>query len=583
MYTGGQVVARLLEELGADHVFGMCGHSLLGLLDALHESRLNYVSVRHEQMAAHAADAYYRTSHKPAVVITHCGPGLTNTVTGVAAAALDGTPMIVITGDIPSMHIGDEAFQEIAVHGDASQIDIFRPIVKRAYRVSSAENLGKTLVRAFNLAYSGRPGPVLISIPMDFLAAEAIEEIPSLVQPIGNTRRVLGDPEQVRSAVELLSSAKRPTILAGGGVIQAGASEQLVALAERVGALVATTASGKGAIPEDHPLSVGVSGFKANPVANRATHDADVLLAVGTRFGEQDSSSWHEDFTFSPRETTFIQIDIDGAELGKVVPIHTGIVGDAVAVLGQLNDGFEDAPRRDPLSIPRVKEVRERLDAWRAKVTVDANSDAVPIMPARILHELRAVLPKDGIVTTDVGWSKNGTAQLFPVYGPGTHLGSGGLGTMGWAPPATLGAKLAWPNRPVVGIMGDGAFSTMPQVLMTAVEYGVNAVWLIMNDNAYGAIKAMQDSFYGRDLGTDLSSDSSGSPYRPDYAAGARAMGAEGVRITDPADLGPAIKTALDSGRPYVLDVVMQPDVRLDAHGYWDIGELFPPIGGDRN
>jgi acetolactate synthase-1/2/3 large subunit len=583
VYTGGQVVTHLLEELGADHVFGMCGHTLLGLLDALHESDLNYVSVRHEQMAAHAADAYYRSSHKPAVVITHAGPGLTNTVTGVAAAALDGTPLIVITGDIPSRHIGDEAFQEVAVHADASQIDIFRPLVKRAYRVTGAENLGKTLVRAFNLAYSGRPGPVLISIPMDFLAADAVEELPSLVGPIGDTRRVLGDPEQIRTALELLTSAERPTIYAGGGVIQGSASKQLVKLAEHLGALVATTASGKGAIPEDHPLSVGVAGFKANPVANRVTHEADVLLAVGTRFGEQDASSWHEDFTFSPSTTKIIQVDIDGAELGKVVAIAAGIVGDARAVLTQLNEGLTETPARDIASIPRVSDAGKKLAEWRDAVAADSMSDAVPIWPSRILRELRAALPKDGIVTTDVGWSKNGTAQLFPIYEPGTHLGSGGLGTMGWAVPATLGAKLAHPERAVVGIMGDGAFSTMPQVLMTAVEYGVGAVWLVMNDNAYGAIKTMQTSFYGRDLGTDLSTDSTGAPYRPDYAAGARAMGAEGKRITDPDELGPAIKAALESGRPYVLDVVMQSDVRLDAHGYWDIGELFPPIDTDKD
>ncbi len=578
MLTGGQLVIKTLEQFGVEHVFGMCGHTVIGMLDALRDSKsIQFISVRHEQVAAHAADAYYKVSHKPAVVMTHIAPGLMNAVTGVAQAASDCTPLIVIAGDAPSTHFGQEAFQEMVMHADASQHEVYRPFVKRAWRVSSLALFPQVLARAFNIAYSGKPGPVLVSVPMDFMSASADLAVPEVARRRPTSYRIPGDPVEIRKAINLLVRAERPAIYVGAGVQQSEACRELLTLAEYLGLPVATTSMGKGGFPEDHDLSLGLSGVMGVPVANDVMRTADVLLGIGTRFPEQEASSWDPRYTFAVPPTKLIQVDIDPHEIGKVFPVEVGIVGDARTVLAQMIEAAEGATKKVAWQgSERVREIQAKKKAWAEQVAPGLDSNAVPIHPARILKELRSVLPRDGVVITDVGWCKNGVGQQFPVYEPQTHIGAGGLATMGWGVPAALGAKLALPDRPVVGILGDGGFSSVIQTIITAVEYRIPAKWLVMNNYAFGAIEGMQYAYYQqRTIGTQFRMAGTGEPYNPDFAAMARTMGAEGQRVDRPEQLREAIQVALASDKPYVLDVIMDPKPGVPRTGFWDISDMF--------
>ncbi|MGD9238793.1 MAG: thiamine pyrophosphate-binding protein, partial [Desulfobacterales bacterium] len=503
MLTGGQIAVKCLESAGVDYVFGLCGHTVIGMLDPMIDSPIEFISFRHEQMAAHAADGYFRVTHKPAVVLTHLGPGIANATTGVANAALDSSALVVISGDIPSQHFGRDAHQEFKMHGDATQYEIYKPFVKRAWRVHRTEALPGILARAFTIATSGRPGPVLVDVPMDLFSRRAEVEIPQMAARMCGGQRMRGDEQLIERAAKLLVEAERPLIYAGGGVILSEASEHVAPLAEALGAPVAYSLMGKGALSDDHPLAVGMTGFWGTPTANRLCREADVILAVGTRFAEASSSSWISKYTFAIGPTKVIQVDLDEREIGKNYPIEIGILGDAGAVLEDILSGVKDVKKGYSWKADaRLQPIADEMTAWRKKISVHNASDAVPIRPERILSEVRELLPKDGIVVTDVGWNKNGLAQQFPIYQPMTHLPPSGLATMGFGPAAVIGAQLGAPQKKVITLIGDGAMSSVLGVLATAKERNIPAVWLVMNNRSYGTIYGLQNQAYGRDIGT---------------------------------------------------------------------------------
>src|SRR3954452_11215384 len=328
------LLADYLERLGVEVVFGLTGHTVIGMLDALGRSSIRYVSTRHEQVAAHAADGYARASGKPGVLLTHLGPGLTNAATGVANAALDSVPMVVIAGDVQSYFYGRHPHQEVNLHQDASQVEIYRPFCKRVYRVDRVEDLPRAMERAFHLAQSGRPGPVLVDVPMDIfstdLPIDAFQKVPA---PIA---RPTIDSETAARIVAALAGAERPVLYAGGGVISARATAELAALAEALELPVAHTLMGKGVVREDHPLLLGMTGFWATPIANEKCRTADVILAIGTRFAEANSSSWDPRFTFNIPPTRLIHVDADVAEIGRNFPTELGVVADAKLALAAL-------------------------------------------------------------------------------------------------------------------------------------------------------------------------------------------------------------------------------------------------------
>ena len=557
-----------LDRLGVEVVFGLCGHTVIALLDALGKSRVRFVSTRHEQVAAHAADGYARASGKPGVLLTHLGPGLTNATTGVANAALDSVPMVVIAGDIPSYYYGRHPHQEINLHKDADQFDIYRPFCKRVYRVDRVADLPRIVERAFHLCKTGRPGPVLVDIPMDVFSADlpvgSFHKDPPTVATLAMDR---GVGERI---VEALSAAERPVIYAGGGVISSRATMELAALAESLEIPVAHTLMGKGCLPDGHPLLLGQTGFWGLPIANDMCRDADLILAIGTRLAEANSSSWSPEFTFAIPPTRLMHIDIDPAEIGRNYPTELGVVADAKSALSTLASAARGRSAKPRIGLrKKIADAKAAFaDSWKA----EWDSDQFPLRPERILGELRKAVPEDGFIVTDVGWNKNGVAQQFRFTVPGTFITPSGLATMGFGPAAVLGVKVAQPRRAAVALIGDGAFSSNMSVVATAMEAEIPAVWVVMDNSAYGTIAGLEEMHYGWSFGCMF--ESKGKPYSVDYAAVARSCGARGVAIKAASELGPALREALASNLPTVIQVPME-NAPTPTPGYWNINDIY--------
>lgn len=562
------LLAEYLERLDVEAVFGLCGHTNIAFLDALGRSRIRFITSRHEQVAAHAADGYARASGKPGVLLTHLGPGLTNAATGVANAALDSIPMVVIAGDVPSYYYGRHPHQEMNLHQDADQFQIYRPFCKRVYRVDRAADLPRTIERAFHLAQTGRPGPVLVDVPMDFfssdLPVDAFHQAPA---PIA---RPALSQAAVAQIVETLTHAEHAVIYAGGGVLSATATDELRTLAEAFDLPVAHTLMGKGCLPEGHPLLLGMTGFWGTPIANEKCRSAEVILAVGTRLAEANSSSWDPRYTFAIPPARLIHIDADPSEIGRNFPTELGAVADAKLALGQLSVAARGraARKRDGLRQEIARAHREFAANWAEQW----ESAQYPLRPERILSELREAVPEDGFIVTDVGWNKNGVGQQFPITVPGTFITPSGLATMGFGPAAVLGVKLAQPKRAAVALIGDGGFGANPSVVATAMEAGLAVVWVVMDNAGFGTIAGLESMHYGSTFGCMFECD--GKPYRVDYAAMARACGARGVMIGAAEELYPALREALAASVPSVIQVPME-NVPTPTPGYWNINDIY--------
>ncbi|MRG60657.1 thiamine pyrophosphate-binding protein [Agromyces sp. CFH 90414] len=569
-------IVRYLEARDVEVVFGLCGHTNIALLAALEQSdRISFVNVRHEQIAAHAADGYARAAKRTGVVLTHLGPGLTNAATGVANAALDSIPMVVIAGDVPTHYFGKHPHQEINLHADASQYEIYRPFVKRAWRVDQPHLIAEVLDKAFALAESGRPGPVLVDVPMDVFSAEI--DVERFDRAIGNTRSLAKpglDEAVAERIVQHLLDAERPVLYVGGGIVAADAAAELAEFAGLLSLPVAHSLMGKGALPDDSPLVLGMTGFWGTAFTNDTTRQADWILALGTRFAEADSSSWYAEYTFDIPATRLMQIDIDPAELGRNYPLEIGALADLKSALATL---VRVARRLAPAGVARddlLARIAENRDTVKRRNAEAQVSDAWPMRPERILSETREVLPPDAIITTDVGWNKNGVGQQFDILTPGTFLTPGGFATMGFGAPAAVGAKIACPDRVVVSLVGDGGFGQNPAVLATAREQDVACVWVVMNNNAFGTIagleKAAFDTTYGTVFGT------ADDPMYTDFAAIAEAYGVTGIRVESAAEFKPALERAIALGRPVVIDVSMV-NVPTPTAGHWNILDIYSP------
>lgn len=574
MITGAMFMAECLRQEGVTKVFGQCGHTNYALIDACHKLGIEYVSFRHEQMAAHAADAYFRVTHRLAVLNVHISPGMTNALTGVVTAAADCTPMVVIAGNTPSYHHAREPHQGIRFHADASQADIYRPICKRVWRVDDARFLHDVMPRALNVAQTGRPGAVLLDIPMDVFSAHVEPPRHATTRRRPADGRTGAAPASITTGAEMLAGARSPAIFAGNGAVLSEAADELRILAESLGAPVATTLMAKGILAEDHPLACGMTGIWGTRVANEAMRTADVLLAVGTAFGEADCSSWRPEFTFAIPPTRLIQIDIDPQEIGKIYPVDVGLVGDARTVLRQLNEHLQVTPAAGHEVSRRTADLSKAGTAWRAELTASQNDDGVPIHPARLLSEIAMAAPDDTIFVTDVGWNKNGAGQQLRVKYPQTFITSGGMATMGFAPAAAIGAKIGQPARPVVGLVGDGGFLSVCGALTTAVELGIPVVWIIFNNFCFSTIRTVGVTYFKNSYGTEFTTPD-GEPYNPDFPLLARAFGLESARVDQPADLPDALKTAFSANGPYLLEVRTRGDVPMPRTGYWDIADFL--------
>lgn len=577
---GGDLIAEYLIRENVPYVFGLCGHGIVGLMDALGQraDRIKMIGVHHEQMAGYMADAYYRVAHRPAATFTSCGPGSVNLTIALACAMMDSSAFVAITGNVPTPQFNRGPFQETYRHNQADFPSVIRPYVKRSFQVPRPEMLPLALRQAFKTAATGRPGPVNVDVPLDVF----VEEAPMAAVPDPREwwheidRRPGPSPEITRRALDLLVRAERPAILVGNGAVLSEAAPEVRRLAELLGLPVANTPQGAGVMPADHHLTLGVVGRNGTYPANQATRQADVLLALGARFDDRVSSGWIPGYTFTIPPTRLVHVDIDAEEIGRNYPVHLGVIADVKAFLRSL------------LALAETDRARPRHEAWLREVATwqrdwaqfnerRYRADAVPLQPEHLIRSLRQVVPRDGIVLVDVGAHHNWMVQQWPVYLPQTLLQSWGFAAMGFAVGGVLGAKLAAPNRRAVAVCGDGGFLMASNAVATAVEYGIPATWVVWNNAGYVSIRDLQRGAFGKETTTMFSRESTGESFSPDYAMLARACGAEGIRVTAPGEVGDALAAAISSDRPTVVDVVVDPGAAPIATGTWQLPPLEHP------
>jgi acetolactate synthase I/II/III large subunit len=574
LLTGAQIIAQSLVKAGVPYAVGIPGHGAWCLTDAFLDvaDKLKTLVVMHEQSAVHVADGYFRATGRPLAAFTSIGPGSANTIIGLATAFVDSSAVLLMTGSVHTYMRGHAVMQELDRIQAANNQRMFEPVTKRQYVAVTAEGLPFIMHRAFNTMLSGRPGPVHLELPMDVQAAAAEVTLPDLAAriPAGRSRP---DAALTERAARLLAGAERPVIVAGGGVILAEAWRELVALAEHLGAAVVTTWQGKGAIPEDHPLNAWGVGTQASHCGNHLAAKADVLLAVGCRFVDWTSSSFRQGVTYTIPPTRLIHLDIDASEIGKNYPAEIGLVADAQAGLADLLDAVRDAkPKAAGRDSAYFAEIQAEKASWDAVLSATRDSDATPATQARVIMELRAVLDRDAIVTTGAGLVQGTVRQAFPIYEPRTHISSGGFSTMGFTVPAAIGAQLAFPDRQVVGCSGDGDFMQTMQEMAVAALYDLPVLFMVLNNSGFISIKGGQTHNFGRTNVVDFQK-ADGSLYSPNFCEAARAFGLHAQRISAPDEVQPAVRRALATKGPALIEVIVDRDLSrgVTSTGWWDM------------
>ena len=573
--TGAEIVAEHLIREGCPYVLGIPGHGCLALADAFRgrQDRITTLQVMHESAGAHMADGYYRVTGQPLAVFTSIGPGALNTAIGLATAYVDSTAVLALTGDTHMHMAGRGVLQEIERRWSADNFRALEPLVKRAWRVTSIEQLPRVMQRAFNYMRAGRPGPAAINLPMDVQAASADVElaVPAEHLPMGAPS---GDSQAVAQAVELLANAQRPVILVGGGVITANASAALREVAEATGAAVINTMMGMGAFPADHPLYAWAAGSKGTSCGLKLSREADVLLAVGCRFADETASSYQPGVSFSIPPTKLIHVDLDSSEIGKNYPVAVGIVGDAQAVLEQIAAGLRERGQPDYTSSDYLAEIQQLKREWAEQLERHRDHSKVPVMISTVLQQLRPLLERDTIVVSSSGNVQAQIIQEFEFYQPRTCITAGGFSTMGFTLPAALGAKLAAPDRQVVGLVGDGDFMMHMQELSTAVRYNLPVIIIIFNNKGWISIRDLQMAAFGEQtaFATDFMRED--EEYSPQFAEIAQDFGCHGQRISRAEELEPAVRAALKAEKPAVIEVLVNrefPYTGTPALGWWDV------------
>lgn len=575
--TGGQIIVKYLENEGVPYVLGIPGHGILAFFDALRESekagKLRYIQVKHEKTAAHIADGYYRVKGEPLAIFTSIGPGALNTTIGLATAYVDSTSFLQISGDTHVRMKGVGVLQEIERYQDSNIQRVFEPVSKRVWRLESVEQLPRIMQRAFNQMLTGRPGPVVLSMPMD-VQAQSLEFEPTAVPvKFRSTAKPMGDSAQVAEAAKIMVAAKRPCILVGGAVLRANMTDKLIALAEKWGAPVVTTMAGKSAFPEDHPLNAFHTGSKGTPVGVSITAKADVILALGTRFADETTCSYRNGVAFTFPKTKLIQVDIDPSEIGKNYPCEVGLLGDVSLVTDQLI-GALPKPEVPYSESAYIRELSESKLEWKHMIDEARSHNYDKITISQLIGELEDNLPKDTIIATSSG---NTQAQLFQEYSfknGQKHLTTGGFSTMGWALPAAIGAKLAKPDVPVVALIGDGDYLMTIQEMSLLAQLQLPVVVVMANNNCWMAIKDLQMAAYGEEyaFGNDFSQD--GAVYEPDYVRIAEGFGVHAEKISKRGELSACLERAFTLGKPAFIQVDVYAEFPAsggDTYGWWDV------------
>jgi len=533
--TGAQILCESLVKEGVEVIFGFPGGAVLPLYDTLPQyPQLRHILVRHEQAAAHAADAYARVSGKAGVCLATSGPGATNLVTGIANACLDSSPVIAITGQVATPFIGKDAFQEIDITG------ITLPITKNNYLVFDVKDLARVVKESFHIAQTGRPGPVLIDIPRDIFQAKTEYLYPEKVVLAGYKLKTAGHPTQIRRACELINRAERPVIISGRGVIISRAYDCLKELAEKAQIPVVTTLLGIGGFPESHLLSFGWMGMHGMAYANKSVNEADVIIAIGTRFNDRTTGMIS---AFAPN-ARIIHIDIDPAEIGKNIRVDVPIVGDIKSILTALNKGIEQSTHIEWI---------HQMEQWRYEHPALDIRDCAELIPQYVIRQIYEATGGDAIIVTGVGQNQMWAAQYFFYDRPNALVSSGGLGTMGFELPGAIGAKIGCPGETVWCIAGDGGFQMTIQELATVAQEGIDINIAIINNGRLGMVRQWQELFYARNyVGTVLSS--------PDYVKIAEAYGIPGMRVSNKLDVPAAIEKAMAHKGAFLIDFIVEPE-----------------------
>lgn len=541
LMTGAQILLECLKKEGVDEVFGYPGGSILNLYDALYECKdIKHYLVRHEQAAIHAAEGYARVSGKPGVAFVTSGPGACNAITGIANAYYDAYPIVVFTGQVSMNLIGNDAFQEADIVG------ITRSCCKHNYLVKDVKQLAHVIKEAFHIATTGKPGPVVVDLPKNILTAKAEFEWPEKVKLPGYNPTYEGHPKQISRALNLLCKAKKPVIIAGGGVLHSDAQDELSELAKKLNIPVTNTLMGVGTFDPESPLALGMMGMHGEYVANLSVSECDVLCAIGTRFSDRITGNVKK---FAP-EAEIIHIDIDPCSISKSVRVDIPIVGDAKNVLSAMLKEF-DAEHYDI----NAQDKEKWLDviAERRKVTPELSAHTGMLNPVTVIHKLYDVTKdKDAIITTEVGQHQMWTAQLYKFAKPRRFVTSGGLGTMGFGFPAAIGASVAMKDKVVIDVAGDGSFQMNIQELATCVDYNIPVIVAVINNGWLGMVRQWQERIFNEHYSqTKISS--------PDYVKVAEAYGALGFRVEKEEDVEPVLRKAIEARRPVVIDFRVEP------------------------
>ena len=540
--TGAQIIVECLKKEGVDTLFNYPGGAILPIFDELSNAPFRQILVRHEQAAVHAADGYARASGKVGVALVTSGPGATNTVTGIATAFMDSIPVVILTGQVPTLLIGNDAFQE------ADIIGITRPCTKHNYLAKDVKDLARILREAFYVARGGRPGPVLIDLPKDTLVNSTEFKYPEKVFIRGYQPTYEGHPGQIQRAVKLILKSKKPVLYVGGGIISSNASKELTLFAERLGIPVTMTLMGLGGFPGNHPLSLGMLGMHGTYRANMAVMESDLLIAIGSRFDDRVTGKIE---AFAP-QAKIIHFDIDPTSISKNVRVDLPIVGDCKRILSKMLTLLEEED---------IDSFKEGLDKWhhqigKLKVLHNMNYEQKDIIkPQYVVEKIYELTNGDAIISTEVGQNQMWTAQYYSFLKPRTLLTSGGLGTMGYGFPAAIGAQVAFPNKLVIDIAGDGSIQMNSQELATVVQYQLPIKVAILNNHYFGMVRQWQEFFYGKRYAS-----SSLEGISPDFVKLAEAYGAVGLRATKPEEVVPTLKKAFSISKPVIIDFLVDPE-----------------------
>ena len=588
-HTAGQLIAKALKAYGVPYVTGLPGHGNWSLLDAFldDDCKLPLFQVFHEQSAVHIADAHYRVTGQPIAATTSIGPGSTNTVIGLATAYADSTSLLLLTGSTATHMRNHGVMQELDRFHSPDFPAVTAAVTKRNFEMVRAIEAPFLMHRAFNAMLTGRRGPVHIEIPLDVQVEQADVDVTELEGrlPLGRPR---ADADAVQAAVDLLLSASRPCIVAGGGAVMADASPELAELAERLGIPVVYTWNGKGALADDHRWNAGTAGWPGSLPGNTMAANADVVLSLGCKFTDWSASSWRKGTTFSIPPAKLIHVDVDASEIGKNYPVEVGIVADVKSALTDMLAAITAADEARAVGARQgyLDELAGLKAQWDETLAPRRHHNGSPMTMLRVLHELRQALPCHGIVTVGSGHPQSSTKQAFPIYEPRTHITSGSFSPMGFAVPAAIGAKLAKPDAPVVCIVGDGDFMMTMQELAMCVMYDIPVVFLILNNRGFISIRDGQNNLMGRQIGSEFNRVSGGE-YSVEFAEMARSFGfGETHRVATPDDLQSTLRRVIEADEPAVVETIITRDASIAAAevvGWWDFPLLPTASEGARS